>query len=130
MYPPDQITAMLQLTNSALQVHSKREMTRGELIRFFGAMILETRFRFNNRHDLWRSSPRNPCIPPARFGEKTGLSRNRCNDIWRHLRWSYQPKQKPEEMSWEKYRWMLVDGHVTRFKEHRENSFYPSDLCQ
>jgi Transposase IS4 len=57
MYPPEQI-AMIQLTNALLRIHHKNEVTRGELIRFFGTMILATRFQFNNRHNLWSTEPR------------------------------------------------------------------------
>jgi Transposase IS4 len=86
MYPPSQITAMIHLTNNQLRVHNKKEITRGELIRFFGSMILATRFQFNNRHDLWSTLPRTRFIGAPRFGDKTGFSRNRFDDIWRHLR--------------------------------------------
>jgi hypothetical protein len=50
MYPPAQITAILQLTNIELRLHQKKELSRGELIRFFGTMIWATRFQFNGRH--------------------------------------------------------------------------------
>jgi Transposase IS4 len=46
------------------------------------------------------------------------------------LLWSGQPREKPEGLSWEKYRWMLVDDHVKRFNEHRQRHFFPSEhLC-
>jgi hypothetical protein len=33
-------------------------------------------------------------------------------------------------MSWERYRWMVVDDHIARFNDHRERNFYPSDkIC-
>jgi Transposase IS4 len=121
---------MVQLTNAQLRIHCKKEMTRGKLIHFFGMMILATRFQFNGQHDLWSTQPRTHLVGAPKFGEKTGFSRHCFDDLWRHLKWSYQPREKPERLSWEKYRWMLVDGHVERFNEHRERYFVPSErIC-
>jgi Transposase IS4 len=121
---------MIHLTNNQLRVHNKKEITRGELIRFFGSIILATRFQFNNRHDLWSTLPRTRFVGAPRFGDKTGFSRNRFDDIWRHLRWSNQPREKPEGLSWEKYRWRLVDDHVARFNDHQQCRFFPSErIC-
>jgi Transposase IS4 len=93
-------------------------------------MVLATHFQFNGRHKLWCTQPRTPLVGAPKFGEKTGFSRHRFDDLWRHLRWSYQPREKPEGLSWEKYQWRLVDDHVARFNDHRERYFLPSEhIC-
>jgi Transposase IS4 len=124
MYAPDQLNAMIQLIDT--QLHINRKMSKGELIWFFGTMILPTSFQFNGRHDFWTATQLWIHLFGApKFGEKTS-SRHRFDDIWRHLRWSYQPRARPEGKSWEKYRWRLVDDHVARFNDHRESYFVPS----
>jgi Transposase IS4 len=126
IYPQDQISAMIQLNNA--QLHRKKEMSKGELIRFFGTMVLVTRFQLNGRHELWCNQPRTHLVGAPKFGEKTGFSHHCLDDLWRHLR--YQPREKPEGLSWEKYRWRLVDDHVARFNDHRERYFLPSErIC-
>ena len=42
--------------------------------------------------------------------------------------WSKQPAQRPEGMSSESYRWMLVEDFVLNINEHREDFFTPSFL--
>jgi Transposase IS4 len=95
MYPQEQINSMVQLTNAQLCIHRKEEMTRGELICFFGTMILVTRFQFNGRHDLWSTQPRTRFVGAPKLGEKTGFSCHSFDDLWKHLKWSYQPREKP-----------------------------------
>jgi Transposase IS4 len=65
----------------------------------------------------------------SRFG-RTNMSRVRFDDIWTCLRWSEQPSDRTDGMSSERYRWLLVDGFVERFNEHRAKTFVPSEnIC-
>jgi hypothetical protein len=50
MYLREKINSMVQLTNAQLWVHHKKEMSKGELICFFGMMVLVTEFQFNGRN--------------------------------------------------------------------------------
>ena len=60
------------------------------------------------------------------LGEKTGMSRDRFELLLRFMVWSVQPAQRPEGMSHEAYRWLLVEDFVANFNEHRQQFFSPS----
>jgi hypothetical protein len=47
------------------------------------------------------------------------MSRDRSNELWKHMRFSNKPETIPENMSSEKYQWMLVDDFTYAFNEHR-----------
>ena len=126
-FPPIQLTNMIQLTNRALIADSKKPMTRGELLKFFGVMILCTRYEFTSRASLWSTTAPSKYVTAAGLG-KTGMSRQRFDDLWRYIVWSEQPTVQPEGMSHEKHQWMLVDGFVHQYNRHRETDFIPSDL--
>jgi hypothetical protein len=128
MYPPDQLGAIVRLTNIQLRMKNKKETTMGEVVRFLGVLILATKYQFNNRQDLWTTEPKTRLIAAPNFGIKTGMSRNRFDDIWSCMRWSDQLQHKPEGMSWETYRWQLVEDHVRLFNEYRERNFVPSEM--
>ena len=80
----------------------------------------------NDRRELWASESTKKYIPTMNLG-RTGMGRHRYDDIWKALRWSDQPEERPEGMSSERYRWKLVSDFVHRFNEHRATRFIPSD---
>ena len=127
VFPPQQFTKMRQLTNRALIRLGKKPITKGELLKCFGVMILCTRHEFTSRSSLWSTTAPFKYINAAAFG-KTGMARQRFDDLWRYMVWSEQPSERPAGMSHEKYRWLLVDGFVTEYNNHREQNFIPSDL--
>ena len=46
------------------------------------------------------------------------------------MRFSAQPEEVPEGMSLERFRWMLVDGFIWNFNNHRATNLIPSDrIC-
>jgi hypothetical protein len=120
---------MLRCTNQELSKGNKKETTKGEILAFFGVMILITKFEFSSRATLWSTTVPRKYLPAAAFG-KTGMSRNRFDDLLRYMLWNEQPEVRPNSMSSEKYRWSLVDGFVDRFNEHRASMFIPSEhIC-
>ncbi len=129
MFPPEQLHQMVILTNEQMYLKSPplKPISQGELLKFFGVCILATRFEFLNRHDLWSTTSLSKYEPAYKFG-LTRMSRNRFDQIWSNLRFSSQPREKPDYMSSEQYRWRLVDDFVTRFNLYRANNFSPSDL--
>jgi hypothetical protein len=127
MFPPQQLSIMLQLTNSALMSGGRRPTSKAELLKYFGVMILCTRYEFTARASLWSTTAPSKYVSAASMG-KTGMPRQRFDDLWRYMVWSEQPPDRSEGMSHEKYRWMLVDGFVEQYNRHRENDFIPSDL--
>jgi Transposase IS4 len=128
MFPPEQIRTILRCTNIQLQAKGRPLLTRGELIRVLGVMILVTKFEFQNRGDLWSSRPPTPYEHAPNFG-RTGVSKNRFDEIIKFLRWSEQPEEMGDLTS-EQYRWALVDDFVDNFNQHRATRFIPSDrIC-
>ena len=129
MMPPQQINLMLRETNRQLEKHSFATTTRGELFKFFGLLILATKFEFGNRSSLWRTTADFKYIPAPCFG-RTGMSRERFDRLWKCLRFSFQPDMRPETMSSETYRWMLIDDFIENFNNHRACNFVPSStIC-
>jgi hypothetical protein len=127
LFPPAALTYICRLTNYQLANNTMKETNIGELLRFFGIWMLSTRFEFGSRASLWSTTAPFKYVPAPAFG-RTGMPRHRFDAIWRYIRFSDQPDERPEEMSSEKYRWRLVDDFVDQFNNHRANNFFPSDL--
>ena len=128
VFPKRQLSLMVEDTSVRLAMAGKPCLTKGELLKFFGILILITRFEFGERDSLWRRHSSCKYIPSANFGERTGMTRDRFNDIFRYMVWSKQPAERPEGMSSETYRWMLVQDFVKNFNEHRSCFFSPGWL--
>ena len=100
----------------------KTYTSAGEIVKFFGVMLLATRFEFGSRVSLWSNVTTNKYIPAPSFGQ-TGMPRKRFDDLWMCIRFSEQPPNRPSEMTSEQYRWRLVDDFVKNFNEHRVQNF-------
>jgi Transposase IS4 len=127
MFPPQQLETMLFASNLLLTENNKKPTTKGELLKYFGIIVLSTKFEFTSRASLWSNSPPTKYEKSPSFGN-TGMSRARFDDLWRFIRWSDQPSVRQEGMSSEKYRWLLVEDFVQNFNNHRASNFNPSDL--
>jgi hypothetical protein len=127
MFPPDQLLTIVTLTSENLLLKTKAATTPGEVLKFFGVLILVTRFEFSARASLWSNTAPSKYEPAPSFG-KTGMPRHRFDSIMSAIRFSRQPPVRPDHMSTEAYRWLLVDGFVDNFNEYRESNFSPSDL--
>jgi hypothetical protein len=127
VFPRKQLVTMLQLTNESLLLNRKKAMTMGELLAFFGVMILATPHEFTSWASLWSTVSASKYTTAAAFG-KTGMARTRFDSIWSNLEWSRQPCTRPDGMSAKKYHWLLVDGIVTEFNQYRASNFTPSDI--
>ena len=129
LFPPEQLQLILQLTNNELAMARKTYTMAGEIVKFFGVMLLVTRFEFESRASLWSNVTTNKYIPAPSFGQ-TGMPRKQFDDLWMCIRFSEQPCNHPSEMTSEQYRWRLVDDFVKNFNEHRAQNFFPSDeIC-
>ena len=72
----------------------------GEIVKFFGVMLLATRFEFGSRASLWSNVTTNKYIPAPSFGQ-TGMPRKRFDDLWMCIRFSEQPPNRPSGVSLE-----------------------------
>ena len=128
MFPPNELEVIINTTNHKLEEKQIIKTTRGEIIRFFGTLILITKYEFGSRSSLWSSHPPTKYENAPMFGAKTGFTRKRFNEIFTNIRFADQPDQKPDNMTSEQFRWLLVDGFVKEFNSHRVKSFKPSEL--
>ena len=99
MFPPAQLNLMVNEANVQLEKENKQHTTKGEVLKFIGMCILITRFEFGNRSTLWSTTAPSKCIPAASLGS-TGMKRHRFDDLWKHMRFSQQPDQRPEGIGW------------------------------
>ena len=68
LFPPEQLQLMLQLTNNELAMARKNHTTTGEIVKFFGVMLLVTQFEFGSWASLWSNTSTNKYIPAPLFG--------------------------------------------------------------
>ena len=101
MFPPEHLTRIIAMTNEQLRSKERKEITKGELLKFFGVIILGTRLEFGSRSDLWATTSLSSFIDAPKFGEKTGMSRARFDQIWSSIRFSHQPRQRPDHRGYE-----------------------------
>ena len=87
LFPPEQLQLILQLTNHELGMARKTYTSAGEIVKFFGVMLLATRFEFRSRASLWSNVTTNKYIPAPSFGQ-TGMPRKRFDDLWMCIRFS------------------------------------------
>ena len=130
MFPSGHLTSMIGWTNSSMAKKGYRATTKGEIIKFFGIIILGTRFEFQRRADLWSTRSISKMLDAPRFGKKTGMSRNRFDELWSSICFSCQPDERMEGINSEQYRWMLVDDFVNAFNSFRAAKYFPSEkIC-
>ena len=122
LFPPEQLQLILQLTNNELAMARKNYTMTGEIVKFFGVMLLVTWFEFGSQASLWSNTSTNKYIPAPLFG-LTGMPRKRFNNLWMCIRFSDQPRNRPSEMTSEQYHWRLVDDFVKNFNEHQAHIF-------
>ena len=75
LFPPEQLQLILQLTNNELAMARKNHTTTREIVKFFGVMLLVSRFEFGSWASLWSNTSTNKYIPAPLFG-LTGCNRS------------------------------------------------------
>ena len=124
MFPPNHLLKIFQLTNTQLSKVSQKETNWQEILKFFGILVLMTRFEVGSRASLWYTFDPLKYVPAAHFGKK-GMFRPRFYLLFSCIRFSYQPNRRPAGMLAEVYRWKLVDDFVKAFNLHRRENFIP-----
>jgi hypothetical protein len=127
MFPPRHLDSIVRFTTAELEDKKKKKTTKGEILKFFGVILLTTKFEFKSRASLWSTTAATKYEVAPAFG-RTGMSRQRFDDLWMCIRFSNQPKVRPPEMSSERYRWKLVDDFVMEYNDYRKKSFIPSEM--
>ena len=127
MFPLEHLGVIVRLTNVSLCHTKKTKTTEGEILKFFGILILVTRFEFGKKRDLWKKRSRNPYIPAPNFGEKTGVSLDRFFTLLSNIKFSKQPQEQGNMRSMH-FRWALVQDFVDAFNKHRLQAVTPSEM--
>jgi Transposase IS4 len=73
-FSPSQLKEMRRLTNIQMRKQRYNEVTCGELLKFFGVLVLMTRLEFGSRASLWSTTSEFKFQPAHSLG-KTGISR-------------------------------------------------------
>ena len=95
------------------------------MIKWFGIMILATRFEFGDRARLWSTVSQSKYKSAPAFG-KNGMNRHRFDILWRHVRWIHHPDMWDEVTSHETHWRKLVEDFVTNYNEYHTQLFSPS----
>jgi len=119
---------MAHLTSSELDARGFQPTTRGELLKFFGVVVLATRYEFGSRAELWSTKPRNPYLVAPSFGERIGLSRCRFDALWSCVAFSEQKSGGDDDS--EQSRWELTTDFIASINTHRDAHVSPSEyIC-
>ena len=130
MFPQEQLKAMVEFTSISLRKDDKKPTCHGEMLKWLGITLLFTQVEFGDRSSCWENdvvNKRCKYLFCPQFGW-TGMSRDRYEEINKHIVWSFQPDEREPGMSAERYRWMLVQDFVDRFNGHRKDYFTPATL--
>jgi len=79
-FPMKYLAQMVDMTNENLSHRKEAGITCGEVMTFFGVLILMMMFEFGVRKNFWKTTTLNRYIKPAGFGE--AMSRNRFDSIF------------------------------------------------
>jgi Transposase IS4 len=123
VFPYDSLGEIAHLTNIHLLQEKCTHISVGKLLKFFGVLVLMT--RFGKRHDICKPSPTSKHIPEPAFG-KTGMSRNSFDEISACIRFSDQPKDATGTQRCSGC-WKPVHDFVSAVNTHRRTMFMPSE---
>ena len=96
MFPPDHLIHIVSLTNIQLRSGGHEETTKGEVLNFFGVIILGSQFVFGSRKDLWGTPSVSRLLDMPSFRKRTGMKRNRFDALWSCIRFNEQPEERDE----------------------------------
>ena len=125
MLPPAWVEDILKYTNVHFDdsdpVHKK--MTKGELLRFFGYMLILTLQDYLPLDKMWqKTSPPGTSAPPPAMG-RFGMSQNRFMAIKARLRFGPE-----DDDSFAENEWCFVEKLVTAFNDHMDDVIIPGWL--
>eukprot|EP00171_Calliarthron_tuberculosum_P023795 IDg23795t1 len=117
---------MVRLTSASLRRLGKPVTSVGEMLRFFGILVLATRYEFGNRAELWSNTAATKHLDAPAFGHKTGVPRKLFDTIWQCLAFSETLDANTESSSTRR-RWSLISDFIDAFNTYRASNFKPSE---
>ena len=134
MFPMVFLSTIVQNTNKKLCSSCIRPTTAGELLKFFGVLILMTRFTFGPRRELWRRDSKHRYVPPAHFGRFMAMQR--FEDLHRRISFCTSSAKRTyistnlEDTRGEQARWDLCEGFLDAINAHRQQFVNPCEyIC-
>ena len=67
-FPLEYLPVIVRLTKKEMENKPYRPVTPGEILKFFGTLVLVKKFSFSNRRDLWRTKPYSKYVSLPDFG--------------------------------------------------------------
>ena len=124
MFPISHLGEIVAYTNIRLARMGKTYTTSAEILKFFGVLILLTRFEFGSRRDLWLTKSKSKYIAAPDFSRF--IARHRFDTIRSCIRFGSYPLDDSHDES----RWCLVDDFVGAINDHRKRFVHPSEyIC-
>jgi len=81
MFPPDHLVQIINLANRKLRAGGHEETSKGEIVKFFGVIVLSNRFVFGKRRDLGATASVFRLIDPPNFVVRIGMARDRFDSL-------------------------------------------------
>ncbi len=123
MFPMHHLEHIVTLTNAQLVYHQKSVTNGSEILKFFGTIVLMSRFEFGPRRDLWNSVSKNKYISAPNFGQI--MPYHRFESLRTCIRFSNNGLRDDDGAP---NRWGLVDDFVRAINMHREMYVSPSEV--
>ncbi len=82
MFPPKQLLAMVQHSNTQLDADTFAKTNTSEILEFFGVIILTTKFELTSRRSLWNTVATSKYWPAPHLGQ-TGMSKTRFEELFK-----------------------------------------------
>jgi Transposase IS4 len=96
-FPPNAMKHIMYLTNKKLEEDKQPEMGMGELLKFFGVLILRMQFEFSNCRDLWSPNSNNWFISSLAIGMTTGMSKHWFDILLANMTFATNQRLDPRE---------------------------------
>lgn len=123
MFPMSHLRIIVRLTNAELSKLDKSPTSESEVLRFFGILLLMSRYEFGARKNLWATSSTYKYIAAPNFTRI--MPSHRFETLRSSLRLSNCAVSDDNDSC---ARWALVDDFVKAINEHREMFVTPSEL--
>ncbi len=133
MFPPQKLVLMHRLMNNEMTKFNSldsKSVSKGELLKFFGILVINKKFVFGSRASLWSTTALHKYVPAPSFG-RTGMSRQRLDFLFCYLLFGEQPAIRLPDMSSEKFWWKLVDDFINNYNTYMHQTlFTQKNLCR
>ena len=120
MFSQEHLALMVSYTNDAMQSRGLRLITIGEMLKFFGVLILMNRIEFSSRRSHWSSQGSRKYLRQPQFGNI--IARTRFEALRKNVTFSF-----PADWS---DRWGLIRDFIVAITDHRSSHVIPSqNIC-